>query len=144
MHVLHQKNVCQFGRKICDCFIAFGMTAARKQQPSCFAATRRGGSKGLQSGYNHRHGQKQRQKCSFHVPVRLHNSRPGKRLFFFFTLRANFACKMCLSKFRVRNYALLLLLLVNVFTCRRKITIKITRTMIRVFRGQRTLVRGLS
>lgn len=45
MHVLHQKNFCQFGRKNCDCFIAFGMTTARKQQPSsCFAAARREGN----------------------------------------------------------------------------------------------------
>ena len=112
MHVLHQKNVCQFGRKICDCFIAFGMTAARKQQPSCFAAARREGNKGLHSGYNHRHVQKQRQKCSFHVPVPLHNSRPRARLSFFFSLLGQTSpVKYVLSKFRVRKYAKLLLLL---------------------------------
>ena len=45
MHVLHQKNFCQFGRKNCDCFIAFGMTTARKQQPSSrFAAAQREGN----------------------------------------------------------------------------------------------------
>ena len=51
-----------------------------------------------------------RQKCSFHVEARLHNSRPREALVFF-TLRANLACKICLSKFRVRKYAKLLLLL---------------------------------
>ena len=52
MHVLHQKHFCQFGRKNCDCFIAFGMTAARKQQPSCFAPARREGNEGLHSDKN--------------------------------------------------------------------------------------------
>ena len=51
-----------------------------------------------------------RQKCSFHVEARLHNSRPREALVFL-TLRANVADKICLSKFRVRKYAKLLLLL---------------------------------
>ena len=52
MHVLHQKNFFQFGRKICDCFIAIGMTGVRKQQPSCFAAARHEGNEGRHSGKN--------------------------------------------------------------------------------------------